>query len=121
MEIRRLVHKPVNREGWALHFALFVSASMMNFLPFRMFELNPQISTGQMAQVYTGYLQGAVIAVFSTVSSHLSVRTTHAAGSSRAHFCGVLLFKSERTALLYFAMFVLMAECSVFTAYRPAI
>jgi YNFM family putative membrane transporter len=110
-EIRRLVRKPVNREGLGAAFLLFfVSASMMNFLPFRMFELNPQMSTGQMAQVYTGYLVGAVIAVFSTRIIALigSERRTLLIAAA-LYFCGVLLFMSERIALLYFAMFVLMA------------
>lgn len=111
MEIRRLVHKPVNREGLGAAFLLFfVSASMMNFLPFRMFELNPQISTGQMAQVYTGYLVGAVIAVFSTrIIALIGNERRTLLVAAALYFCGVLLFKSERIALLYFAMFVLMA------------
>ncbi|MCB1758534.1 MAG: MFS transporter [Gammaproteobacteria bacterium] len=109
-EIRRLVRKPVNREGLGAAFLLFfVSASMMNFLPFRIFELNPAMTTGEMAQVYTGYLVGAVISVFST-------RIVRLIGSERRtlllavglYFCGVLLFMAERIALLYFAMFVLM-------------
>lgn len=111
MEIRRLVRKPVNREGLGAAFLLFfVSASMMNFLPFRMFELNPQISTGQMAQVYTGYLVGAVIAVFSTrIIALIGNERRTLLVAAALYFCGVLLFKSERIALLYFAMFVLMA------------
>ena len=109
-EIRYLIAKPVNRLGLASAFLLFfVSASMMNFLPFRMFEINPDMSTGQMAQVYTGYLIGAVISVFSVrmVSLFGSERKTllFAAG---LYFCGVALCIPASIGLLYVAMFVLM-------------
>lgn len=109
-EIRRLVRKPVNREGLGAAFLLFfVSASMMNFLPFRMFELNPGMSTGQMAQVYTGYLVGAVISVFSTrIISLIGNERRTLLLAAALYFCGVLLFMSENIALLYFAMLVLM-------------
>ena len=110
-EIRKLIRKPVNREGLAAAFLLFfVSAAMMNFLPFRIFELEPDITTGAMSLVYTGYLVGAVISVFST-------RIIRLFGSERrtlltavlVYISGVFLFMSEQLAMLYFAMLVLMA------------
>ncbi len=109
-EVLSLVRKPVNREGLAAAFLLFfVSASMMNFLPFRIFEIEPEISTGQMAQVYTGYLVGAVISVFATRIvgwfGHERRTLLVAAG---LYFTGVWLFTSDNLGLLYFAMFVLM-------------
>ncbi len=109
-EVLILVRKPVNREGLAAAFLLFfVSASMMNFLPFRVFEIEPGISTGQMAQIYTGYLVGAVISVFATriVGWFGNERRTLLVAAG-LYFAGVWLFTSDNLGLLYFAMFVLM-------------
>jgi MFS transporter, YNFM family, putative membrane transport protein len=110
-EIRKLIRKPVNREGLTGAFLLFfVSAAMMNFLPFRIFELKPDMTTGAMSLVYTGYLIGAVISVFSTRIIPLfgsEKRTLLTAAAIYA--TGALLFMSEHIAVLYLAMFVMMA------------
>jgi MFS transporter, YNFM family, putative membrane transport protein len=110
-EIRKLIRKPVNREGLIAAFLLFfVSAAMMNFLPFRIFEIKPDMSTGAMSLVYTGYLIGAVISVFSTRIIPLfgsEQRTLLSAAVIYA--CGAFLFMSEQIAILYLAMLVMMA------------
>ncbi len=111
VEIRQLIRKPVNREGLIAAFLLFfVSAAMMNFLPFRIFELNPEMSTGAMSLVYTGYLVGAVIAVFSTriITLFGSERRT-LLSAAVIYASGALLFMSEQIAVLYLAMLVMMA------------
>jgi YNFM family putative membrane transporter len=110
-EVRRLVAKPVNRVGLSAAFLLFfVSSAMMNFLPFRIFELRPDITTGAMSLVYTGYLVGALISVLSTrivVWIGNERRTLLLAAAT--YFCGVLLFLPQHIGLLYFSMFILMA------------
>ena len=110
-EVRQLVRKPVNREGLVAAFLLFfVSAAMMNFLPFRMFEIEPDMSTGTMSLVYTGYLVGAVISVFSAAIIGLvgnERRTLLLA--ALVYFSGVVMFLSPTIGLMYVAMFILMA------------
>jgi YNFM family putative membrane transporter len=110
-EIRRLVAKPVNRAGLAAAFMLFfVSSAMMNFLPFRIFELDPDITTGAMSLVYTGYLVGAVISVFSTrVIALIGNERRTLLLAAVVYFSGVLLFLPQHIGLLYFSMLVLMA------------
>lgn len=110
-EISMLVAKPINRAGLIAAFMLFfISAAMMNFLPFRIVELNPHISTGAMSLVYTGYLVGAVIAIFSPrlVILFKSEKRTLVIAVG-LYLGGLLMFMLGDIGLFYLAMFVLMA------------
>ncbi len=122
-EIKTLVGRPVNQVGLLSAFLLFfVTAAMMNFLPFRMVELNPEISTGMMSLVYTGYLVGAVIAVFSTriVGLFGSEKKTLFL-ASLLYLFGCSLFLIEEVPVYYLAMVILMSGMftihSVLSAY----
>lgn len=62
--IRRTVAEPTYRNAYlAIFFVFFVFASLLNFLPFRLKSLRPEIMESTIALVYLGYLIGAVIAL----------------------------------------------------------
>lgn len=110
-EVGYLIKKPVNREGLLAAFVLFfVFAAMLNFLPFRMREINPDITTAAISMVYTGYLVGIMVSLFSTrLIVYLgSERKTLLTGTG-VYLVGCMIFLSSSTALLYLAMFVFAA------------
>lgn len=110
-EVRELMKKPVNREGLLAAFGLFfVFAAMLNFLPFHMTDVRPNITTAAISTVYTGYLIGVVISLFSPrlVVWLGSERKTLLVGSG-IYALGGLIFMADSIALMYLAMFVFAA------------
>ncbi len=110
-EVRELMKKPVIREGLVAAFLLFfVFAGMLNFLPFRMLEIHPEITTAALSMVYTGYLIGVVISLYSTrlVVKLGSERKVLLIGSG-LYLVGTLAFIFAVTELLYLSMFVFAA------------
>ncbi|MDJ0740388.1 MAG: MFS transporter [Gammaproteobacteria bacterium] len=110
-EIRELARRPVYAEGLASAFLLFfVFAAMLNFLPFRMRDNDPQISQSAIALVYTGYLVGAVIALASLRLIELfgGERRTLVAGSL-VYAAGTAAFLLPGNALAYPSMLVFAA------------
>jgi len=107
-EIRRLLQKPIYREGFISAFLLFfIFAAMMNFLPFHMQEIKPSISQSAIAMVYMGYLIGVVAALSSLHLIHLfgSEKRTLIAGCI-IYLAGTLLFILPSLPVIYLAMFV---------------
>ena len=110
-EIKYLINKPVNREGLLAAFLLFfVFAAMLNFLPFRMRDISPGITTAAISMVYTGYLVGIMVSLFSTrlVIYLGSERKTLLIGTG-VYLLGNLIFLSSSIPYLYLAMFVFAA------------
>ena len=110
-EVKYLVNKPVNREGLLAAFALFfVFAGTLNFLPFRMRDIDPDITAAAISMVYTGYLVGILISLYSTrlVIRLGSERKTLLIGTA-VYMVGCLIFMSDSIPYLYLAMFVFAA------------
>ncbi len=110
-EIRELARRPVYAEGLAGAFLLFfVFAAMLNFLPFRMRDNDPDISQSAIALVYTGYLIGIVISLASLRLIHLfgSERRTLVAGSL-VYLLGTAAFAFPGNHLAYPAMLIFAA------------
>ncbi|MBL7000588.1 MAG: MFS transporter [Gammaproteobacteria bacterium] len=107
-EIKLLMKKPVNREGLLAAFLLFfVFAAMLNFLPFRMLELDPEITTLAISMVYTGYLIGIVISLSaSRVIAWFGSERKTLLVAGVVYVAGTWLFMSDSILLLYPAMFI---------------
>ncbi|BAN68933.1 MFS transporter [endosymbiont of unidentified scaly snail isolate Monju] len=110
-EILALLKRPVIRMGLFTAFLLFfVFAAMLNFLPFRMRELHPDIGTGAIAMVYTGYLIGIVISLGSPrlIRRH-GGESRVLMGGAFIYLLGTLSFLIPRLQALYVAMFIFAA------------
>ena len=110
-EIKLLMKKPVNREGLLAAFLLFfVFAGMLNFLPFRMLEIDPEITTVAISMVYTGYLVGIVISLFaSRIIGWFGSERKTLLSATVIYLAGTLLFIPASIELLYLAMFIFAA------------
>lgn len=110
-EVRLLLTKQVNRRGLSAAFLMFfVFAAMLNFLPFRMQEISPEITTAAISTVYTGYLIGIAVSLFSgrIVSLLGSERRTLMVGWS-IYLSGTLVFVTDSLLLLHLAMYIFAA------------
>ncbi len=60
---RRILKQPIYRDAYLCIFLVFfVFASMLNYLPFRLKSINPEISESMLSLLYLGYLSGSLIA-----------------------------------------------------------
>jgi len=110
-ELRALIARPNNRLGLMTAFVLFfVFAGMLNFLPFRILEIDPTTSTGALSMVYTGYLVGVLISVFShrLVIRLGGERRTLLTGAF-IYLIGTAIFLSDDKQTVFLAMFVFAA------------
>lgn len=61
--VREILARRVYRDAYlGIFFIFFVFASVLNYVPFRLTELSPDISELMISLVYVGYLSGALIA-----------------------------------------------------------
>lgn len=110
-DFRRLLGNVVYRQSYLTIFLVFfVFAAMLNFLPFRMREIDAGISDSAVALVYAGYLIGIAI----SLSSHriLAGWGGEARVLQRAvliYCAGTALFGINWLPMLYPAMFVFAA------------
>ncbi len=108
-EIKALLRKTHNRIGLLSAFLLmFVFAGMLNYLPFRMIEIDPTVSPGVISFIYTGYLVGVIVSLLSPklVVYFGNERTTLLAGCG-LYVLGATLFMVGSIQLLFLAMFIL--------------
>ena len=64
--ISRVMKTRYNRYLYAVLSAVFfVYASILNLIPFRLLEINPEVSPALISSIYTGYLIGVPIALYS--------------------------------------------------------
>jgi YNFM family putative membrane transporter len=62
--VRRTLAEPIYRNAYlGIFFVFFAFASLLNYLPFRLKALRPDIMESTIAMVYLGYLIGVVIAL----------------------------------------------------------
>ncbi len=122
-EISSLLKKSHNRYALLGAFLImFVFAGVLNFLPFRLTELDPTINTALLSLVYSGYLIGVMVSLFSTrlIGYFGSERSSLLAGACIFLF-GTLLFFLDSITLLYLAMLVFAAGMftmhSIFSGY----
>ena len=60
---RRILSQPFYRDAYLCVFLVFfVFASMLNYLPFRLKSIDPEISESMLSLLYLGYLSGSLIA-----------------------------------------------------------
>ena len=60
---RRILGQPFYRDAYLCIFLVFfVFASMLNYLPFRLKAIDPEISESMLSLLYLGYLSGSIIA-----------------------------------------------------------
>ncbi|MGI9259953.1 MAG: MFS transporter [Gammaproteobacteria bacterium] len=60
---RRILGQPFYRDAYLCIFLVFfVFASMLNYLPFRLKSIDPEISESMLSLLYLGYLSGSLIA-----------------------------------------------------------
>ncbi len=60
---RRILKQPFYRDAYLCIFLVFfVFASMLNYLPFRLKSIDPEISESMLSLLYLGYLSGSLIA-----------------------------------------------------------
>lgn len=110
-EVRALLQKPVNRLGLSSAFLLFfIFAAILNFLPFRLLELDPTLTTATLSTVYTGYLIGVIISLASPgLVRWLEGERRILLLATLIYLLGILLFLSEHVSMLFVAMFVFAA------------
>ncbi len=117
----RLLSKPVARYGYVLIFCgFFVFASLLNILPFRLREIQPDIAEWRIALYYLGYLVGALIAW----NSHRIVRWCRGIWPSLAlgllAMAGSLpLLLTDDAQVLFATLFVLCAGMFTLHAIMP--
>jgi YNFM family putative membrane transporter len=99
------------RAGYLFIFAVFFAfASLLNFLPFHLKLLDPQISEATIALSYLGYLVGVVVAVNAPRITDLADGVHRALAAGLVLFAvGALLFLIPWVAAAYASMFVLCA------------
>jgi YNFM family putative membrane transporter len=60
---RRILSRPLYRDAYlSIFLVFFVFASLLNYLPFRLKSIDPNISESVLSFVYLGYLSGSLIA-----------------------------------------------------------
>ena len=109
--VRKVMREPVFKQIYLLIFIVFfVFASILNYLPFRLKEVDAGISELAIGLAYGGYLIGIAIALGST---RIAVVV---GGESRAVIAGMILcvlgtamLLVAQTAVIYGAIFVLCA------------
>lgn len=109
--IRKVLRERVFRRSYLLIFLMFfVFASILNYLPFRLKEVDEGISELAIGLAYGGYLVGIVIALGSSRIASV------VGGESRAVVLGMMLcvlgtgmLFTAQTVVIYGAMFVLCA------------
>jgi MFS transporter, YNFM family, putative membrane transport protein len=68
---QRVLGRPLYRDAYLCIFlAFFVFASILNFIPFRLKSLDPELSESALSLVYLGYLAGSLIAFNGARISH---------------------------------------------------
>lgn len=109
--VRDVLRQPLYLQGYLLIFvAYFVFGSVLNFLPFRLKELNPEISELTIGMAYIGYLVGLVIALSSVrISRRLG-------GESQSVIVGMGLYMAGSAALLTSAVPMVFGAVFIYCA-----
>jgi len=109
--VREVLAEPVYRYGFLTIFAVFFCfAALLNSLPFRVVELNPQVGDAFIALMYTGYLTGIAMALSAArVAAKLGGEIRAVAVGSGVFLLSVLATTVPSTAFLFVDMFVFCA------------
>ncbi|NLO80327.1 MAG: MFS transporter [Xanthomonadaceae bacterium] len=90
--------------------AFFVFASLLNFLPFRLIELDPGLGPSAIALMYTGYLMGIAVSLAAErIATLLGSRKQAVVLGLGLQLAATVLFMLPAVALLFANMFLLCA------------
>lgn len=90
--------------------AFFVFASLLNFLPFRLLELDESLGSGAIALMYTGYLMGIAVSLGSgRIAAALGSRKRAVVLGLLLQLAATLLFMIPAVPVLFANMFLLCA------------
>jgi len=109
--VREVLAEPVYRYGFLTIFAVFFCfAALLNSLPFRVIELDPQASDALIALMYTGYLIGIVMALSAArVAAWLGGEIRAVAVGCGVFLLSVLATAVPNTAFLFVVIFAFCA------------
>lgn len=109
--IAQVWREPVFRAGYLCIFGVFFAfASLLNFLPFHLKSLSPEVSESAIALAYVGYLIGVAVALNAPRIADASGGAHRALAVGHLGFiAGALLFLVPAVAAAYLAMFIFCA------------
>lgn len=100
----------IGRAYLVIFCAFFVFASLLNFLPFRLTELDDSIGSGTIALMYSGYLMGIAVSLVSDrISSRLGSRRRAVVLGLVLLLASTALFAIPVVSALFVNMFLLCA------------
>ena len=102
--------------------SFFTFASILNVLPFRLTEISGDLSEFRISTIYTGYLMGCLVAVFSTrISFILGGETRTIVAALSLYLVATLIFLNAGTALVFANMFLFCAGMFLVHAVAPGL
>lgn len=109
--IYALLKKPQFHWLYSCIFAVFfVFSAMMNFLPFRIVETNPEYGAAGIGLLYFGYAMGMTVSVVNKRIRELFKQEWRAITAGLIlFFIGTLFFSSESYSMLFIGMFIFCA------------
>ena len=109
--VAELVSQPVYFWLYLCIFCVFfVFSAMMNFLPFRLLEINPEFGASGIGILYLGYAMGITVSVINKRIRDFFGNEIRATGAGILLFMtGNLFFLAEQYWLLFVGMFVFCA------------
>lgn len=90
--------------------AFFVFASLLNFLPFRLAELDEGLGSGAISLMYTGYLMGIAVSLGSArIAAQLGSRKRAVMLGLIVQLVATLIFMTPTVSVVFANMFLLCA------------
>lgn len=106
--IAQLLSQPTYHWLYLCIFCIFfVFSAMMNFLPFRLLEINPDYGPSGIGVLYFGYAMGITVSIINKRIRIFFGTETRAIGAGILIFLvGNLIFLSDQYLIIFFGMFV---------------
>lgn len=102
--------------------AFFVFASLLNFLPFRLIELDPDLGAGAVSLMYSGYLMGVLVSLASgRIVARLGGRQRAISAGFVLLLISTLLFAVPVVGALFATMFLLCAGMFLVHSLLPGL
>lgn len=121
--ILEVLRQPVYLRLYLVVFCAFGAfASLLNFLPFRLVELETGLNETGIALMYAGYLMGVVTSLVSLrLSAHIGGPTNTMLLGTMVFLTALLFFAGSAVWVLFLGMFVLCAGMFLIHSLAPGI
>ncbi len=106
--VSKLVAQPTYHWLYLCIFCIFfVFSAMMNFLPFRLLEIDPEYGSSGIGILYLGYAMGITVSVINKrIRNFFGTETRATAVGIIIFLAGNLIFLSDQYLIIFFGMFV---------------